>query len=255
MIKFFRTIHQQLFTENKAGRYFKYAIIEILLVVIGILIALQINNWNENIKNDKTEIKYVKGILSNLDSDINSLEYNIARDTLRILSYTYVVRAFTDNKNDDSLLKTHLLNSMLVSSFSGQRTVFEDMKSSGKLNLIKSDSIRYQIQEYYSSSLAMLKRQDNNTKSIMNMITDISAVLDVNSIIEPEFEERFRAEIDDFDASFFNKDINEADVKYFANRISMMKGVIYLNLESHGSLLQKANQLKTDMIEYLSKKE
>ncbi|MCK0178015.1 DUF6090 family protein [Flavobacteriaceae bacterium S0862] len=50
MIKFFRKIGQNLLMENKTGKYFKYAIGEILLVVIGILIALQINNWNENQK-------------------------------------------------------------------------------------------------------------------------------------------------------------------------------------------------------------
>jgi len=47
MIKLFRRIRQNLLMENKSGKYFKYAIGEIILVVIGILIALQINNWNE----------------------------------------------------------------------------------------------------------------------------------------------------------------------------------------------------------------
>jgi len=47
MIKFFRKIRQNLLLENKTAMYFKYAIGEIILVVIGILIALRINNWNE----------------------------------------------------------------------------------------------------------------------------------------------------------------------------------------------------------------
>ena len=50
MIKFFRKIRQNLLMENKTGKYLKYAIGEIVLVVIGILIALSINNWNENRK-------------------------------------------------------------------------------------------------------------------------------------------------------------------------------------------------------------
>ncbi|TYA56024.1 hypothetical protein FVF61_07000 [Formosa maritima] len=65
MIKFFRKIRQNLFMENKTGkstlpvgRYLKYAIGEIVLVVIGILIALQINNWNENRKNKIAEADY-----------------------------------------------------------------------------------------------------------------------------------------------------------------------------------------------------
>ena len=50
MIKFFRKIRQNLIMENKKGKYFKYAIGEIILVVVGILIALSINNWNEKRK-------------------------------------------------------------------------------------------------------------------------------------------------------------------------------------------------------------
>ena len=53
MIKFFRKISQRLLSENKFNKYLFYAIGEIVLVVIGILIALQINNWNEQYKNNK----------------------------------------------------------------------------------------------------------------------------------------------------------------------------------------------------------
>ena len=52
MINFFRKIRKQLANENKFQKYFRYAFGEILLVVIGILIALQVNNWNENRKQD-----------------------------------------------------------------------------------------------------------------------------------------------------------------------------------------------------------
>mgnify|MGYP000577589061 CR=1 FL=1 len=62
MIKFFRQIRQNLIMENKTGKYLKYAIGEIVLVVIGILIALEVNNWNENRKDSIEE----KAILENL---------------------------------------------------------------------------------------------------------------------------------------------------------------------------------------------
>ncbi len=66
MIKFFRKIRQNLLSEGKTGKYLKYAIGEIILVVIGILIALQINNWNEDRKLQKEEIR----ILNNLQVDL-----------------------------------------------------------------------------------------------------------------------------------------------------------------------------------------
>ena len=57
MIKFFRKIRQNLLSEGKTGKYLKYAIGEIVLVVFGILIALQINTWNEDYKSKKKERK------------------------------------------------------------------------------------------------------------------------------------------------------------------------------------------------------
>ena len=77
MIKFFRKIRQNLLMENKTGKYFKYAIGEIVLVVIGILIALQINNWNENQKDHKKLTRHLYGILGNFKIDLEGVTYYI----------------------------------------------------------------------------------------------------------------------------------------------------------------------------------
>ena len=71
MIKFFRKIRYDLMEKNKTGKYLKYAIGEIILVVIGILIALQINNWNEKSKLKNEEIKLLKEMRSALISDLS----------------------------------------------------------------------------------------------------------------------------------------------------------------------------------------
>ncbi|MDT0557841.1 DUF6090 family protein [Ichthyenterobacterium sp. W332] len=76
MIKFFRRIRQNLIMENKTSKYFKYAIGEILLVVIGILIALQINNWNENRKLKLNEKYIIENLIEDLQSDYNNYETN-----------------------------------------------------------------------------------------------------------------------------------------------------------------------------------
>ena len=74
MIKFFRKIRQNLLMENKTSKYFKYAIGEIILVVIGILIALQINNWNEDRKIRKAEKELFQNILTDLRFDENRIK-------------------------------------------------------------------------------------------------------------------------------------------------------------------------------------
>ena len=73
MIKFFRHIRRSLIQKNQMGKYFKYAIGEIVLVMIGILLALQINTWNENIKKDQLKHEY-----------IISLKNDYTKDTIQI---------------------------------------------------------------------------------------------------------------------------------------------------------------------------
>ena len=69
MIKFFHRIRQKLLRDKQFSKYILYAIGEIFLVVIGILIALQINNWNEEVKNQKNEYSFYREILSDLEKD------------------------------------------------------------------------------------------------------------------------------------------------------------------------------------------
>jgi hypothetical protein len=73
MIKFFRKIRQRLLSENKISKYFLYAVGEIVLVVIGILIALQINNWNQGRKNDSLEKSYTENLIEDLVNDSLSI--------------------------------------------------------------------------------------------------------------------------------------------------------------------------------------
>jgi hypothetical protein len=86
MIKLFRNIRQNLLNEGKTSRYLKYAIGEIILVVIGILIALQVNTWNENRKFQNYEKELLENMLFNLKSaSINgysTLETNKSIDSL-----------------------------------------------------------------------------------------------------------------------------------------------------------------------------
>ena len=106
---------------GKTGKYFKYAIGEIILVVIGILIALQINNWNENRKHDLAEKEFFKSVKEDLKQDLEFIEYVQAYtkpkiDAYHLLNSTYL-KDYENNKTQiDSLLSVYL--------FSGQRTFY-----------------------------------------------------------------------------------------------------------------------------------
>ncbi len=73
MIKFFRHIRQKMLTENKFSKYLIYAIGEIILVVIGILIALQINNWSERKKTQEKVNSFITSLKSDLINDLSTI--------------------------------------------------------------------------------------------------------------------------------------------------------------------------------------
>ncbi len=77
MITIFKKIRRRLLSENNTGKYLKYAVGEIMLVVIGILIALSINNWNEVRKDRIEEQKVLKTLKSNFESNKTQLRDNI----------------------------------------------------------------------------------------------------------------------------------------------------------------------------------
>lgn len=113
MIKFFRKIRQNLLSEGKTGKYLKYAIGEIFLVVIGILIALQINNWNEDRKSRRAERDILNNIYENLGVDSIQFDYYKNQykqiDNLHIDLYKYGIK----NEAIDSIAEPLLIRRSL----------------------------------------------------------------------------------------------------------------------------------------------
>ena len=87
MIKFFRKIRQNLLMENKTGKYFKYAIGEIVLVVIGILIALQLNNLNDIRKTEQEELQSLNDIKLNLMESQLEIKEKLQSDSIETKYY------------------------------------------------------------------------------------------------------------------------------------------------------------------------
>ena len=159
MIKFFRKIRQKLLTENKFSKYLIYAIGEIVLVVIGILIALQINNWNENKAKTEKEIFHLKNISSNLEMDLNNEIINGIEYTERQMSaYELLKSDFyeKDKLTNDSIRKLFFQNlnqwDLVLNT-----VAFENLKSSG-MDLISNDSIKIQILTLYGTDYKYIER-------------------------------------------------------------------------------------------------
>ena len=176
MIKFFRKIRQNLLMENKTGKYFKYAIGEIILVVIGILIALSINNWNEQRKQQKIEQEYLLSLQSEFNTNMDKINSSIAENETIINGINGLLNLF-DNKKLDTVSDKYL-NKTFRSVFGNQMKyrpstgVLNDIISSGNLNLIVNQKLRQRLASF-ESSLEFLKLQENNTLTVKENLKSI----------------------------------------------------------------------------------
>ena len=143
MIKFFRKIRQRLLTENKFSKYLLYAIGEIVLVVIGILIALQINNNNEIRKSREKELHYLNNIKSDLQLNINEIQEYISIRTRRIESANKVIEHFEGKPLTDlDEFNRNIINIYTWRKFYQINNTFQELTNSGNLALISNDSIK-----------------------------------------------------------------------------------------------------------------
>jgi len=145
VIKFFRHIRKALLMENRTGKYFKYAIGEIVLVVIGILIALQINNWNENRIAQNSKTQYCEQLLEEIEFDIQGINDQIERLEGDIKSYnSYVAIYETPDISIDTIYKNikKVPASNGLASFNTK--TIEVLKSTGDIKLF-SNKIQTQL--------------------------------------------------------------------------------------------------------------
>lgn len=149
MIKFFRKIRMRLLSENKLGRYLIYAIGEIVLVVIGILIALQINNWNENQKIKAEEAKLLQTFKSTLHEDLSSIAWFVEEYITIDNSINILLETFEKDLTYHDSLNFHFLNSTASWIPKLEQEVFATMTASD-LSIISNDSLRGEIVKYYS---------------------------------------------------------------------------------------------------------
>jgi len=154
MIKFFRKIRQKLLTENKFSKYLLYAIGEILLVVIGILIALQINNWNEAQKANHKQTLVLKELVKSINNDLWEYETYLDRNLNMKKSGIDSLHAYMAGKteiNDSLFIKFYKMAKKDI-HFRYGNGPFDALKSSG-LELIRNDSLRSHINNTYTSDI------------------------------------------------------------------------------------------------------
>jgi len=139
-------------TNGKSLNYFKYAIGEIVLVVIGILIALQINNYNEARKTRATELIFLENIKEDLKLNLTTLEQYINSRNEAIKSCEIVLDYFEGRKAMDfNDFNFHSLNVMVWFPFQQHDNTYQELLNSGQLSIISNKAIKDHLQNMQSS--------------------------------------------------------------------------------------------------------
>lgn len=188
MIKFFRRIRQRLLSENKFSKYLIYAIGEIILVVIGILIALQINNWNQQRKSNQLSKEFHQKLADELDAV--SIRFKGDADRAKQLvnyigkSVIILKNGQLTKKGKDSLDFT-LRNFFQFVRIEGKLKTFQELESTGQLGLIYNKDLKSKTLEYLALFEAVSKMYDQMANQVNETeIVDkhVTLLLDPNSI-------------------------------------------------------------------------
>ena len=174
MIKFFRKIRQEYLNKGKTHKYFQYAIGEILLVVIGILIALSINNWNESRLLRKAEMNFYRNTKQQLLDDANNIASELRFNTKYSEQFKYAIQLIqSKNKGEIDSLGKIVVNLIDYSDFDGQGNIYETMVNSGNIKLLKNEVIIEKLRRLEETYFYLNRMEAIHLDAVMLMIPDV----------------------------------------------------------------------------------
>jgi len=231
----------------KAGRYFKYAIGEILLVVIGILIALQINNWNEDRKLAIEEQTVLKGLKREFEQNLEEVK----KDYDRNLDNSKAARELLNIINGKEIPSAKIIDSLFYElyswkSFDASKGVIDETIYSGKLNIIKDENLRYLLTQW--SGIISNTDEDIDIR-VKHMVETVFPYLCKHyplKNMDKYYNFKYLSNV--YNRLPVDRSKFQFDAKMFANDAEL-EGLIYLHVVNQDYIL--LNDL--DLIDYLEK--
>ena len=239
--------------DNKPMKYMRYAIGEIVLVVIGILIALSINNWNEGRKQDTIEIQYLYRLKNDLSTDIKYYNRRIL-DSENIIDYhiDFIHQLYQKQSNLDDV-KNLFANIMWNSEqLTSQNSTYIELTNSGYLNIFRNQELKGSIINYYREyeqvTIHVAEFNEFSTRGFIDLgkvVPDYPKFYSLNDDlydgIDIHFDEQF----------YFLNDPTTIKFKTIENSIATYKHKHRVFLNHFRTLKEMSNQLLQDVHEEL----
>ncbi len=155
MLKFYRLrwLRRKLLFKGNLKKYLVYALGEILLVVLGILIALQINNWSESVKDEIAEKNYLRSIKEDLVSDTISLNEVLEQIELNLDAASTLIKFFNQSQKepvDTNKIYASIRLAGFLMHFETNAATFDDLKNTGNIKVISNVELKKAIASYYT---------------------------------------------------------------------------------------------------------
>ena len=252
--------------QNKTGRYFKYAIGEIVLVVIGILIALSINNWNESSKEKQVEQMYLKNILSDLKDQNTSIDVQMENEKSYFEASGYIIKAYQQHNNFviDSTFNKYASFLTSRKTFVITDPTYTDLISSGNINILKNIEYKSKLIKFYQE-LERIEKIIQNNNSLLVDQNYVSVFNKIGYYYEPDFINlfdtasklnehivmpKYETELQDISNALILKDENKLDFMnavYLRNTVAIGHYELLEDLKSNTqALITELEQLHND---------
>lgn len=199
MIKFFRKIRQKMLTESKFSKYLLYALGEIILVVVGILIAVAINNSQQNKSIQKKEQTYLKGLQEEFNTSKRKLQELLEVNKQNYLGAKTIIESISNpdrslNEKQFSELLFHSFSSDI--SFNANNSLLNEMVNSGSLKDITNSKLRIRLTNW-ASTLEDIARQEeelgNQRVKVLDMFrTETNSIRTILEQTNPNSEINFK---------------------------------------------------------------
>ena len=162
MLGFYQKIRRNLLVNQKLKRYLLYAVGEIILVVIGILIAVQVNNWNRQQKEKDIEIALLQQMEKDLTTCLEDINYNIIVTEKGIKSAEMLLSYMDTNQPYEDSLAAHFASSFTWTRLMINSIAYETIKSNG-IDIISNVDLRNKIVNLFETRLEFLRQLENIT--------------------------------------------------------------------------------------------
>ncbi len=183
MNRFFRHLRIKSIEGTKVRRYFVYAIGEILLVVIGILIALQVNNWNEGRKENELQKQYLLRLLADNQQDLETFSNSIKDMNQGIRTIEIFSSMLKDVESEDSSLvksaNEYFKYGSIYAVFASAQSTFNDLASTGNFQIISNPELRDAIVKHYEKQQQIKERVTINTEWALPLDASFAFELDI----------------------------------------------------------------------------